>query len=115
RFGKLESFELSKEPVECVCVALAMGPDEYWAKVDQTDRGPSVAFATRHAKMHDAIVRITETTAGKGWIRSIEFGLPPTVRGANDQVTRIAHEMVSRMQAVTRKPKGASAPAPKPE
>jgi hypothetical protein len=115
RFGKLESFELAQEPVDCVCVSLSMGSDEYWSQPDGTARGAGVAFASRHAKVHAVIVRITETNLGRGWIRSIEFGVPATVPGAKDQVTRIARDMVSRMQAVTRKPKSSNAPAPKPE
>ena len=115
RFGALEGYELAQGPVDCICVSLAMGGDEYWAKDAETDRGASVAFTTRHAKIHAGIVRITDTNRGQGWMRSIEFGIPSTVPGAKDQMTRIAREMVSRMDAVTRKPKGASAPAPKPE
>jgi len=115
RFGKLEGYELAEGPVDCVCVSLAMGPDEYWAKDADTDHGAAVAFTTRHAKIHGGIVRITETNRGQGWMRSIEFGISPTVPGAKDQMTRIAREMVSRMDAVTRKPKGTSAPAPKAE
>ncbi|HXK23470.1 MAG TPA: hypothetical protein VMS55_12420 [Myxococcota bacterium] len=115
RFGKLEGFELAQGPVDCVCVSLGMGPDEYWAKDAETDRGAAVAFTTRYSKIHAGIVRITETNRGRGWIRSIEFGVPPTVPGAKEQVTRITREMIARMQSVTRKPKSGSAPAPKPE
>jgi hypothetical protein len=115
RFGKLEGYEIAQGPVDCVCVSLAMGPDEYWAKDAETDHGAAVAFTTRNAKIHAGIVRIIDTNRGQGWMRSIEFGIPSTVPGATDQMTRIAREMVSRMDAVTRKPKGTNAPAPKPE
>lgn len=112
RFGKLESYELRSEPVECLCISLAMGPDEYWAQVPESDRGGAVAFTSRYAKMQSAIVRITETNRGGGWIRSLEFGVPPTLPGAKDQITRITRDMISRMQAVTRKPKSSTPPEP---
>ena len=106
RFGKLESYELAQEPVDCVCVSLAHGGGRVLVEDRRRrDRGAAVAFASRHAKIHAAIVRITETNRGGGWIRSIEFGLPATVPGAKDQVTRMARDMVSRMKAATRKPK----------
>lgn len=114
RFGKLESYELVQEPVECACLALAMAADAYWSKLPESDRGGAVTFATRHAKIESGIVRITETKTGGGWLRSIEFGVPATTPGATDQLTRIARGMVERMQAVTRKPKP-KAPPPQPE
>ncbi|HEX5066759.1 MAG TPA: hypothetical protein VFY49_11645 [Myxococcota bacterium] len=115
RFGALEGYELAQGPVDCMCVSLAMGTEEYWAKDAETDHGAAVAFTTRHAKISAGIVRITQTNRGQGWMRSIEFGVPATAPGAKDQMTRIAREMFSRMQAVTRKPKGTNTPAPKPE
>jgi len=114
RFGKLEGYELAQARDACVCVSLSMASDEYWAKDAETDHGAVVAFTTRHAKMHAGIVRITETNRGRDWIRSIEIGVPPTVPGANDQMTRIARELIERMHTVTRKPKDPNAP-PKPD
>lgn len=115
RFGKLESYELAQAPVECVCVSLAMGPDEYWSQLPESDRGGVVTFTSRHAKIQSAIVRLTETRTGGGWLRSIEFGVPTTVPGAEDQLTRIVRDMIGRMEAVTRKPKSSKPPAPQPE
>jgi hypothetical protein len=114
-FGRLESYALSAEPVESYSVSLAMGPPEYWAQIPETELGSGITFTSRHAKVGSAIVRITEAyTESEGWIRSLEFGIPATVPGARDRMTRLAREMVSRMESATRKPKPKT-PPPQPE
>lgn len=112
RFGRLESYELAQAPVDCFCVSLAMGRPEYWSGLPESDRGDVVTFATRHAKIQSSIVRLTETRAGGGWIRSIEIGVPTTVPEAKDQIANIARAMAERMDAATRKPKSANPPSP---
>ena len=113
RFGKLESYEVSAEAVECFWVKIGMGSLEYWEKLPASQRGGGIAFASRHAKVQSAMIRITESFGdGPGWIRTLEFGIPAKIPGAKGQIEQMAREMVSRMDSATRMPKSAPAPAP---
>ena len=115
RFGKLESYELSLEPIDCYWVSISMGPDGFWSQVPATELGGGVAFATRHAKIASSVVRIMDSyLEGGGWIGSLSFGIPASVPGAKDLITRTARDMVSRMESATRKPKPKAPPAPQP-
>jgi hypothetical protein len=115
RFGKLESYELTQESVQCYWVSISMAPDDYWSQVAATELGAGVAFASRHAKLGSSVVRIMDSySEGSGWIRSLDFGIPAATPGAKDIATRTARDMVSRMQAATRKPKPPAPPPPQP-